>query len=343
MKIMVTGILGYIGSVMADELTDRKHEVVGVDTGFFSDSCLYPRRENAIPVVRKDVRNLTVDDVRGFDAVIHLGELSNDPMGQLNPQITFAINHAGSVGLARLCKAAGVPRFLFSSSCSVYGAGSGEFKTEESAVNPQTVYAECKVRVEREVSALADDTFSPTFFRNSTAYGASPGMRFDLVLNNLSGLAWTTGEIRMTSDGTPWRPLVHIADISRAFACSLDAPREAVHNQILNVGDSRQNYRVREIAELVAAAFPGCRTTFGKNDGDTRSYRVNFDKIQRVLPAFACAHTARSGAAELHEVFTRIGLKRDAFEHRAFTRIKQLQYLLDTHRIDADLFWKTAA
>ena len=341
MKILLTGIYGYIGCVMADELVERKHQVTGVDTGYFARSCLYPRRENPVPVLRKDVRALTVEDVRGFDAVVHLGELSNDPMGQLNPQITYGINHAGSVGLARTCKAAGVSRFLFSSSCSVYGAGTGEFKTEESAVNPQTVYAECKVRVEREVSALADARFSPTFFRNSTAYGASPGMRFDLVLNNLSGLAWTTGEIRMTSDGTPWRPLVHIADISRAFACALEAPREAVHNQILNVGDSRQNYRVREIAELVAAAFPGCRTTFGRNDGDTRSYRVNFDKIHRVLPAFACAHTAQSGAAELHEVFTRIGLKREVFEHRAFTRIKQLQYLLDTRQIDADLYWKS--
>jgi nucleoside-diphosphate-sugar epimerase len=217
---------------------------------------------------------------------VHLAELSNDPLGQLSPHITYAINHQGSVALARLCKAAGVPRFVYTSSCSVYGIGGGsEYKTETSTPQPQTAYAECKVLVERDVSALADATFSPTFLRNATAYGPSPRMRFDLVLNNLAGLAWTTKRIHMTSDGTPWRPLVHVLDICEAIACTLEAPREAIHNEIFNVGKTSENYQVREIAEIVAEVFPGCDLVFGTSDGDNRSYRVSFDKIATHLPA----------------------------------------------------------
>lgn len=344
MRVLVTGVLGYIGSILSEEILRRKHEVVGLDTGYYAAARLYATPEaTPVQVLRKDVRAVTVDDLRGFDAVMHLGELSNDPLGQFNPAITYAINHHGSVRLAELCRKAGVPRFIYSSSCSVYGAGTGDFKTEESEVNPQTVYAECKVLVERDVAKLADDKFCPVFLRNATAYGASPAMRFDLVVNNLSGLAWTTREIKMTSDGTPWRPLAHIADISRAFACALEAPADAVRNQILNVGDTRENYRVREIATLVGEAFPGCKVTFGTGDKDTRSYRVNFDRIRAVLPAFACEYSAGRGASELQETFSRINMTRETFEHRAFTRMKQLEHLCRTGRIDRDFFWKSAA
>ena len=344
MKVLVTGVLGYIGCVLAEEMVRRRHDVTGLDTGFYAAARLYengPMRR--YPVIHTDVRAVTVDDLRGFDAVIHLGELSNDPLGQFHPEITHAINHRGSVRLADLCRQAGVPRFLYSSSCSVYGAGTGDFKTERSEANPQTVYAECKVLVERDVAKMADDRFCPVFLRNATAYGASPAMRFDLVLNNLSGHAWTTREIKMTSDGTPWRPLAHIADISKAFAMVLEAPVEAVRNQVMNVGDTRENYRVREIAMLVSEAFPGCKVTFGAGDKDNRSYRVRFDRIRKVLPGFACDYTAARGARELQELFSRIHMTRETFEHRAFTRMKQLEHLCRRGRIDGDFFWKSAA
>ena len=343
MRVLLTGILGYIGTIMGEEMVERRHRVTGLDTGYYARAVLYRRSRNKVPVLRKDVREVTVEDLRGFDAVAHLAELSNDPLGQLNPGLTRRINHEGSVHLARTAKAAGVPRFLYSSSCSVYGAGSGEFKTEESEVNPQTEYARCKVLVERDVAALADDSFSPVFFRNATAFGPSPAMRFDLVVNNLSGLARTRREIAMISDGTPWRPLVHIRDISRAFAAALETPRERWHNRVLNVGATEENFRVREIAALVAEAFPGCRTSFGSGDTDTRSYRVNFDRIREVLPSFSCAHTTAAGARELREIFEQIRLTPETFDHRAFTRIKQLRHLLETGQLSPDLLWRPAA
>jgi nucleoside-diphosphate-sugar epimerase len=276
-----------------------------------------------------------------MDAVVHLAELSNDPLGQLSPHITFAINHQGSVALAWLCKAAGVPRFVYTSSCSVYGVGGGrEYKTEISTPQPQTAYAECKVLVERDISAMADATFSPTFLRNATAYGPSPRMRFDLVLNNLAGLAWTTHKLHMTSDGTPWRPLVHVLDICEAIACTLEAPCEVVHNEVFNVGKTSENYQVREIAEIVAEVFPGCDLVFGTSDGDNRSYRVSFDKIATRLPSFQCRHDVALGARELHAVFERIGMSHDTFESRAYTRLKQIQYLRATSQIDEHFFWQ---
>src|SRR5699024_4813635 len=218
-------------------------------------------------------------DLKGFDAIIHLAELSNDPLGKLNPEVTYQINYQGSVKLAKLCKKAGIKKFIYTSSCSVYGEGDDEYKTENSEPNPQTAYAECKTMVEKDVSKIADESFSPTFLRNATAYGISPRMRFDIVLNNLSGLAWTTDNIKMISDANPWRPLVHIKDICKAIRCTLEASGGTVHNQIFNVGDTRENFRVREMAENVGEAFPGCKTTFGSNGGDNRSYRVSFDKI----------------------------------------------------------------
>ncbi len=341
MKILITGCDGYIGSVLGPCLQERGHRVTGLDTGFYRDACLYDGT-GQVPTLLRDTRRVTEEEVEGFDAIVHLAELSNDPLGQYNRELTFAINHRGTVALAKLCKKVGVPRFIYTSSCSVYGAGAGEFKSEESDTNPQTAYAECKVLVERDVSAIANDDFSPTFLRNATAYGASPRMRFDLVLNNLAGSAWTRHEIKMTSDGTPWRPLVHVLDICHAIACCLEAPRQAVHNQVFNVGDSRENYQIKEIASLVAETFLGCSVRLGNSDGDNRSYRVSFEKIAAKLPGFRCRWNATKGAEQLLDVFERVGLTAAGFESRAFTRLKQLEYLIQSHQIDNQLFWRQA-
>ncbi len=340
MKVLVTGAEGYIGTVLAEMLLIRGHDVVGLDTGYYREGWLYHGIQQAPAMRIKDIRHLEAADVEGFDAVVHLAELSNDPLGQLNPALTFEINHQGSVALARACKAAGVRRFVYTSSCSVYGVGSAHYQTESDRPNPQTAYAKCKVLVERDVSALADDRFCPTFLRNATAYGASPRMRFDLVLNNLAGLAWTGREIRMLSDGTPWRPLVHIRDISQAVACVLEAPQDIVHNEIFNVGDTRENYQVKQIAEIVSDAFPGCKLIMGEQDGDNRSYRVSFDKINTHLPGFRCQWDAVKGAHELHALFEKIQMSKDTFAFRPFTRLRQLEYLLDTHQIDGRFFWQ---
>lgn len=341
MKVLVTGIDGYIGALLGPFLLERGHDVVGLDTGFYRDGWLYNTGNPRFPTcLNKDTRRVVVDDLRGFDAVAHLAELSNDPLGQLNPSVTKDINHGGSVALARKCREAGVPRFVYTSSCSVYGVGSDEHKTEESETNPQTAYSECKVLVERDLSEMADNRFSPTVLRNATAYGPSPRMRFDLVLNNLCGFAWTTGQIRMTSDGTPWRPLVHVLDICEAIACALEAPRDAVHNQVFNVGDNQANYRIREIAEIVSKVFPGCQMTLGTSSGDNRSYRVSFDKIHAHLPGFRCRRDAVAGATELRALFEKIRMPREIFELRAFTRTRQLQYLIETGQIDDRLFWR---
>ncbi|MFB3817852.1 MAG: NAD-dependent epimerase/dehydratase family protein [Candidatus Methylomirabilales bacterium] len=344
MKVLVTGAEGYIGVVLASALLTRGHDVVGLDTGFYRDGWLYQDGRLRRPrCLARDLRRLAPEDVRGYDAVVHLAELSNDPLGQLHPHITHDINHRGSVRLARLCREQAVSRFVYTSSCSVYGVAADGPRTEACALSPQTAYAQCKALVERDVSAMAGDDFSPTFLRNATAYGPSPRMRFDLVLNNLAGLAWTTGQISMVSDGTPWRPLVHVSDICEAIACTLAAPREAVHNQVFNVGDDRENYQVREIAEIVARVFPRCELKFGGRSADTRSYRVSFEKIRRCLPGFRCRRTALQGALELREIFGRVGMTRAVFEHRAFTRLKQLEHLLETRRLDEHFYWTAPA
>src|SRR5690242_12025090 len=338
MKLLVTGTEGYIGALLAPLLLSRGHEVVGLDTGYYRDGWLYSdsRSSPYLPaLINRDLRRVHEPDLAGLDAVVHLAELSNDPLGQNNPDNTFKINHQGSVQLARNAKRAGVSRFVYTSSCSVYGIGSGEFLTETGHTNPQTAYATCKVLVERDVSALADDRFSPVFLRNATAYGASPRMRFDIVLNNLCGLAFTTGRIAMVSDGSPWRPIVHVLDICSAIVCALEAPREAVHNQIFNVGRDDQNFRIREIAEIVASVFPGCQLTVGPAGGDHRSYRVSFEKIHSRLPGFAATWTAEAGAKQLHEVFSRIAMARETFEFRAFTRLRQLEYLISSGQLDS--------
>ncbi|MBD1841055.1 SDR family oxidoreductase [Coleofasciculus sp. FACHB-501] len=339
MKVLVTGTEGYLGSLLAPLLMKRGHEVIGVDTGFYKVGWLYNATDLTAKTLNKDLRHITPEDLAGVEAIVHMAELSNDPAGQLSPNITYDINHKGSVRLANLAKAAGVRRFVYMSSCSVYGVATKDDVTEESPVNPQTAYAECKTFVERDVKPLADDNFSPTFLRNATAFGASPRMRFDIVLNNLAGLAWTTKEIKMISDGTPWRPLVHALDICKAIICTLEAPRDIVHNQIFNVGDTAHNYRVKEIAEIIASVFQGCQLTFGENGSDNRSYRVSFEKINKTLPGFKCEWDARRGAQQLFDLFKQIDLTEDIFLFRGFTRLKQLEYLIRTQQIDRDFFW----
>ena len=326
--------------MLGPELLRHGYDVTGVDTGFYKEGTLYRHGPFAPLTLVKDLRQMEPADFRGMDAVVHMAELSNDPIGQLSPNITYEINHAGSVRLAELARQAGVKRFVYMSSCSVYGVAESGTVDEGSPAKPQTTYAICKTLVERDVKPLANGQFSPVFLRNATAYGASPHMRFDIVLNNLAGLAWTTKEIRMTSDGTPWRPLVHALDICRAILAVLEAPREAVHNEIFNIGDTQHNYRVREIAEIVAETFPGCQLTFGPPSPDNRSYRVSFDKIRKHLPGFQCAWDARRGAQQLYALFKRIDMPAEVFKHRTFTRLKQIEYLLRTQQIDEKFFWR---
>ena len=339
MKILVTGTEGYLGSVLAPELMTAGHEVIGVDTGYYKNGWLYHGAALSPLTLAKDIRELTVEDLAGVEAVVHLAELSNDPLGALIGEVTYDINHAGSVKLAELAKLAGVNRFVYMSSCSVYGVAEGDDVTEASATNPQTAYAHCKALVERDVGAMADDDFTPTFLRNATAFGASPRMRFDIVLNNLAGLAFTMRQIALTSDGTPWRPLVHALDIAKAIQCTLLAPREAVHAEVFNIGSNEQNYQVKEIAEIVADVFTGCEVSFGESGADNRSYRVRFDKAAERLPGFSCDWDARRGAEQLFEVFSRIDLDAPTFTGRGHTRLTQLEYLIRTHQVDAHLFW----
>ena len=340
MRVFVTGNDGYLGSLLTPELRKCGYDVIGLDVGFYKERMLYRTGSSTPLTTVKDLRRIEPGDLHGVDAVVHMAELSNDPIGQLAPHITYEINHKGSVQLAELARQAGVKRFVYMSSCSVYGVAEGEDVTEESSVDPQTAYAICKTLVERDVKPLARKGFSPVFMRNATAYGASPRMRFDIVLNNLAGLAWTTREIKMSSDGTPWRPLVHGLDIARAIIAVLQAPTEAIHNEIFNVGDTSHNYRVREIAETVGKVFPGCRVSFGPPSEDNRSYRVSFEKIRNHLPGFTCSWDARRGAEQLHNLFKRIDMTEEVFKYRAFTRLKQLEYLIRTQQIDSEFFWK---
>jgi nucleoside-diphosphate-sugar epimerase len=343
MKVLVTGTEGYIGARLAPWLTDAGHEVSGLDTGFYREGCLYadPLGMPTAPrTVYKDLRTVEPSDFEGFDAVIHLAELSNDPLGENRPELTFRINHEGSVRIAKAARAAGVRRLIYASSCSVYGIGSGDFLDETSPTNPQTAYAECKMRVERDLRLMADADFCVVFLRNATAYGPSPRMRFDIVLNDLCALAHTRARIAMTSDGSPWRPIVHVEDICEAVRCAVEAPASAVNGEIFNVGRTVENYRVREIAAIVADAFPGCEVTSGPPGQDNRSYRVTFDKIARAFPGFEPRWTAAAGALELRRLFERIAFTRTDHEHRAYTRLKQIRHLLATGQVDDDLFWR---
>lgn len=344
MRILLTGHDGYIGHVLTPMLLERGHDVTGLDS-FLYESCGFPGgRPLTVPVIRKDIRDIQLDELGGFDAVVHLAGISNDPLGDLAPQATYSINHEASVRLARLAKQAGATRFVFSSSCSNYGAAGDDFLTEEASFNPVTPYAESKVWVERDVAPLADEKFSPTYLRSSTAYGVSTRLRGDLVVNNLVGYALTTGQVLIKSDGMPWRPLVHIEDISRAFVAVLEAPREAVHNDCFNVGRTSENYRVRDVARMVAEVIPSSRVTYaGDASPDVRNYRVDCDKIAKRLPEYQPQWTVRKGIEQVTAAFTAHRTSAEQFLSSQFIRLKRIRELQDAGSLDSTLRWHAEA
>jgi len=340
MRVLLTGCNGYIGCVLAPLLQARGHVVVGLDTDYFKNS-LFTGSLPEIETISRDIRDISASDVAGFDAVIHLAGLSNDPLGDYRPQLTEQINAVAAVSLARLARGAGVQRFLFASSCSNYGAAGNEFLDENAPFNPVTPYGVSKVAVEAELHRLADADFSPTYLRASTAYGASPLLRFDLVINNLTAWAFTTGRIYLKSDGNAWRPVVHVEDIARAYIAALEAPREAVHDRAFNVGTSTENYRVRELAELVGEIIPDCRIEFAPDAGpDQRCYRVDCNRIALELHPFKPQWTARRGIEQLYEIYQRVGLTLEDFEGARFMRIAQIRKLVNDGLLDQDLRWR---
>jgi nucleoside-diphosphate-sugar epimerase len=340
MRILVTGHNGYIGSVMVPMLLEAGHDVEGLDT-YLYEACTFGDHAAAVPSMRRDIRDIEPLDLEGYQAVIHLAALSNDPLGDLDPRLTYAINHHASVRLASVARQAGVERFLFASSCSLYGASERDAPlTEEAAFNPVTPYGESKILVERDVAQLADDGFSPVFFRNATAYGVSPALRVDIMVNNLVGYAVTTGEVLIKSDGSPWRPLVHVEDISRAFLATLDAPRMRTHNQAFNVGVDEENFQVRDVAGMVESVVPGSRVEYAPGAGaDVRDYRVDFGKIRRVLPEFLPQWTVQKGIEELYEAYGRHRLTADAFLGGRYVRLSEIKRLQGAGRLDDELRW----
>lgn len=341
MRVLLTGHDGYIGHVLLPMLLDRGHHVTGLDSFLYEDCGFASEEVSPSAVVRKDIREVELEDLRGLDAVLHLAGISNDPLGDLEPAATYAINHEASVCLARLAKEAGVPRYIFSSSCSNYGAAGNTFLDETAAFNPVTPYAESKVWVERDVAQLADESFSPTFLRSATAFGVSSRLRGDLVVNNLVGYACTTGDVLIKSDGMPWRPLVHIEDIARAFIAVLEAPRELVHNEAFNVGITSENYRVRDVADMVAEIVPSSRVTYaGDSSPDARNYRVDCEKIRTRLPAFQPRWTVRQGIEQVYEAFCHHGTSAEEFLSSQFIRLKRIRELQTAGALDAMLRWR---
>lgn len=340
-KVLVTGSKGYIGAVLCGKLQEEGFDVCGLDTNFYKN-CHFFKVPQHIPQILKDIRKVEAEDIAMFDAVIHLAALSNDPMGALNPQITQDINCQASIRLANLARGNGVKRFIFSSSCSIYGISGQQAINEDGILNPLTEYARSKVESEREIASFADDCFSPVFLRNSTVYGVSPMLRVDLVVNNLVGWAYTSGKIRIMSDGSPWRPLIHVQDICKAFIAALKAPRDLIHNQVFNVGRDNGNYRIRDIGEAIKRVMPHCRIEYtGEHGVDTRSYRVDFSKFSRVLSNyFKPAWNIEKGIKELLDSYRRAGFTENDFQGDRFTRLKTIKKLLGENRVDEFLFWR---
>jgi nucleoside-diphosphate-sugar epimerase len=340
-KIIVTGHNGFIGTLLVGLLVEKGYEVVGIDTNYYGTDCSFYPVKSLIKEIIKDTREITRADIEGAYAICHLAALSNDPMGELNPNLTYDINHLASVKIAEMAKKAGVEKFIYSSSCSLYGMAGGESAlTEEADFGPITAYAKSKVYSERDILPLGDKDFSVTFLRNSTAYGVSPKLRLDLVVNNLVGWAVTTNKIRIMSDGSPWRPIVHAEDIARAFIAVIETPKEIVNQQSYNVGLNSENYQVRDIANMVQKVIPACDVVFtGEHGSDSRTYKVNFDKIATQLPAFKPKWNLKTGIEQLYESYLRLGMNEEKFNGRYFIRLKQLQYLTAGQKLDKDLCW----
>lgn len=344
MRVLVTGHNGYVGTILVPLLVSAGHDVVGMDTNLYQGATFGEENDTRlVPSINKDVRDVTAADLEGIEAILHLAGLSNDPLGDLNPELTYEINHRASVNLAKLAKELGIERYVFSSSCSNYGAGVKDWLDEESDFNPVTPYGKSKVMVEQDVSKMADDNFSPTFLRSATAYGVSPRLRFDLVINNLTAWAYTTGLVYLKSDGTPWRPVVHVEDMARAFVAVLEAPRELIHNEAFNVGRPEENYQIRDLAEIVAEVVPNSRVEFAEGASpDKRNYRVDSSKIQRVLTNYKPTWTARKGVEELYAAYQQVGLELDEFEGPRYRRIHHIKELIANGRLDDRLRWRVS-